>query len=71
MFLPPGHKLAGRYECRGTKWLEGCEVVMLFQYCLGGKAQCRAEGPDRSAASVRGIKILLLAVRVSGCSSHS
>ena len=24
-----------------SKWLEGCEVVMLFQNCLGGKAQCR------------------------------
>jgi len=23
------------------KWLDGCEVVMVFQYCLGGKAQCR------------------------------
>ena len=41
MFLPSGHKLAGRYECRGTKWLEGCVFVMAFQNCLGGKAQCR------------------------------
>ena len=24
-----------------VKWLEGCEVVMVFQNCLGGKAQCR------------------------------
>ena len=41
MFLPSGHKLAGRYECRGTKWLDGCEVVMVFQNCLDGKAQYR------------------------------
>ena len=54
-----------------VKQLEGCEVVMVFQNCLGCKAQCRAEGPDRSAASVRGRKILLRAVRESGCSSHS
>ena len=24
-----------------AKLLEDCEVVMAFQYCLGGKAQCR------------------------------
>ena len=24
-----------------SKWLKGCEVVMVFQNCLGGKAQCR------------------------------
>ena len=24
-----------------AKLLDGCEVVMVFQYCLGGKAQCR------------------------------
>ena len=24
-----------------VKQLEGCEVVMVFQNCLGGKAQCR------------------------------
>jgi len=23
------------------KLLEGCEIVMMFQYCLVGKAQCR------------------------------
>ena len=23
------------------KWLDGCEVVMVFQNCLGGKVQCR------------------------------
>ena len=41
MFLQSRHKFSGRYECRGTNWLEGCEVVMVFQNCLGGKAQCR------------------------------
>ena len=41
VFLPSRQKLAGLYECRGTKWLEGCEIVMVFQNCLGGNAQCR------------------------------
>ena len=41
MFLQSWQEAAGLYECRGTKWLEGCEVVKVFQYCLGGKAQCR------------------------------
>ena len=41
MFLPSGHKLSGIFVYRGTKLLEGCEVVMVFQYCIGGKAQCR------------------------------
>ena len=40
-FLQSWQELSRRYECRGTKWLEGCEVVMVFQNCLGGKAQCR------------------------------
>ena len=35
-----------------SKCLEGCEVVMVFQYCLDGKAQCRGrtslEGRDLS-----------------------
>jgi len=29
--------------------LEGCEVVMVFQYCLDGKAQCR----DRTCLGAR------------------
>jgi len=41
VFLPSRHKLTGRYECRGTKWLDGCVFVMVFQNCLDSKAQCR------------------------------
>ena len=41
MFLPSRHKLSGIFVYRGTKLLECCEVVMVFQNCLGSKAQCR------------------------------
>ena len=41
MFLPSRHKLSGIFVYRGTKLLECCEVVMVFQNCLGCKAQCR------------------------------
>jgi len=28
-------------QVSGYKLFEGCEVVMMIQNCLGGKAQCR------------------------------
>ena len=54
-----------------SKLLEGCEVVMVFQNCLGGKAQCRGRDclEGRKLSWLK--ELLLRAVRGSWCSPHS